>query len=52
MAHQDDYSLVRDDIQEVVEGFQDYNERLKQPSGFFLPNRARERILKTKKRKS
>ncbi|MEP1489142.1 MAG: FdhF/YdeP family oxidoreductase [Algibacter sp.] len=48
LGYQDDYSLVRNDIAEVVEGFQDYNKRLKQPSGFYLPNGARERQFKTK----
>lgn len=48
LAYQDDYALVRDDIQDIVEGFQDYNMRLKQPSGFYLPNGARERQFKTK----
>ncbi len=48
LAYQDDYNLVRDDIQDVVAGFQDYNKRLKQPSGFYLPNGARERVFKTK----
>ncbi|HEX9825984.1 MAG TPA: FdhF/YdeP family oxidoreductase [Flavobacteriaceae bacterium] len=48
LAYVDDYDLVRDDIQEVVEGFEDYNSRLKQPSGFYLPNGARIRKFKTK----
>ena len=48
LKYKDDYSLVRNDIQEVVEGFKDYNARLKQPSGFYLPNGARERKFKTK----
>ena len=52
LAYQDDYSLVRNDIQEVVEGFQDYNKRLKQPSGFYLPNGARVRKFKTKSGKA
>ncbi len=43
----DDYNLVRDDIQEVVDGFQDYNSKLMQPSGFYLPNGARKREFKT-----
>ncbi|GAA3612271.1 FdhF/YdeP family oxidoreductase [Flavivirga amylovorans] len=47
LQYKDDYNLVRDDIQEVVEGFQDYNEKLKQPSGFYLPNGARIRKFKT-----
>jgi molybdopterin-dependent oxidoreductase alpha subunit len=48
LAYMEDYDLVRDDIQEVVEGFEDYNSRLKQPSGFYLPNGARTREFKTK----
>ncbi len=48
LAYKDDYSLVRDDIQEVVEGFQDYNKRLGQPSGFYLPNGPRVRKFNTK----
>lgn len=48
LAYQDDYSLVRSDIAEVVDGFQDYNKKLKQPSGFYLPNGARERRFETK----
>jgi molybdopterin-dependent oxidoreductase alpha subunit len=48
LNYKDDYNLVRNDIQEVIEGFEDYNKRLKQPSGFYLPNGARERRFKTK----
>ncbi|MFG6685934.1 FdhF/YdeP family oxidoreductase [Mariniflexile sp. HNIBRBA6329] len=48
LQYQDDYNLVRDDIQEVVDGFEDYNTKLKQPSGFYLPNGARVRQFKTK----
>ncbi|MBP0905784.1 FdhF/YdeP family oxidoreductase [Mariniflexile gromovii] len=48
LQYQDDYNLVRDDIQEVVDGFEDYNTKLKQSSGFYLPNGARVRQFKTK----
>lgn len=48
LQYRDDYNLVRDDIQEVVDGFSDYNVKLKQPSGFYLPNGARVRKFKTK----
>ena len=48
LTYVDDYNLVRDDIQEVVDGFQDYNQRIKKPGGFYLPNGARERMFKTK----
>ncbi|WP_346883265.1 FdhF/YdeP family oxidoreductase [uncultured Algibacter sp.] len=47
-AYKNDYNLVRDDIAEVVDGFTDYNKKLKQPAGFYLPNGARERQFKTK----
>jgi len=48
LQYKDDYDLVRNDIAEVVEGFTDYNTKLKQPSGFYLPNGARVRQFKTK----
>ena len=48
LAYKDDYNLVRDDIAEVVSGFENYNSKLKQPSGFYLPNGARVRDFKTK----
>ncbi|GAA4303611.1 FdhF/YdeP family oxidoreductase [Aestuariibaculum suncheonense] len=47
LQYQDDYNLVRKDIEEVVDGFDDYNSRLKQPSGFYLPNCARIRQFHT-----
>ncbi|MGC6431559.1 MAG: FdhF/YdeP family oxidoreductase [Jejuia sp.] len=48
LQYQEDYNLVRDDIEEVVDGFKDYNTRLQKPGGFYLPNGARERRFKTK----
>ncbi|WP_308993758.1 FdhF/YdeP family oxidoreductase [Mariniflexile litorale] len=47
LQYKDDYALVRNDIAEVVEGFTDFNTKLKQPSGFYLPNGARVRQFKT-----
>jgi anaerobic selenocysteine-containing dehydrogenase len=35
------YDHIRDLIQQVVPGFDDYNQRLRQPGGFYLPNVAR-----------
>jgi len=43
----ENYDLIRDDIQEIVSGFEDYNKRLKNPSGFYLPNGARVGNYKT-----
>lgn len=48
LRYVEDYDLVRNDIQEVVDGFQDYNERLRYPAGFYLPNGARIRRFNTK----
>jgi molybdopterin-dependent oxidoreductase alpha subunit len=42
-----DYDHIRDHIARVVPGFEDYNNRVRQPGGFHLPNPARERAFKT-----
>ncbi|HEX8069052.1 MAG TPA: FdhF/YdeP family oxidoreductase [Pyrinomonadaceae bacterium] len=42
-----DYDLVRAHIERVVPGFTDYNRRVREPGGFYLPNSARERVFKT-----
>ncbi|MBD0832727.1 FdhF/YdeP family oxidoreductase [Aestuariibaculum sediminum] len=47
LQYREDYNLVRNDIEEVVDGFSHYNKRLKEPSGFYLPNGARERQFNT-----
>jgi len=36
------YDAVRDDIEKVVPGFTDYNKRVRNPGGFYLPNNARD----------
>jgi molybdopterin-dependent oxidoreductase alpha subunit len=41
------YDLVRDHIEQVVPGFENYNQRVRQPGGFYLPNPIRERKFKT-----
>jgi len=38
----DNYDVVRDHIEAVIPGFDQYNKRVRQPSGFYLPNGARE----------
>ncbi|HEX8652442.1 MAG TPA: FdhF/YdeP family oxidoreductase [Pyrinomonadaceae bacterium] len=42
-----DYDRIRDAIERVIPGFEDYNRRVRQPGGFYLPNLARERQFKT-----
>jgi anaerobic selenocysteine-containing dehydrogenase len=42
-----DYNLIRDHIERVVPGFDDYNIRAMQPGGFHLPSPPRNRIFNT-----
>jgi molybdopterin-dependent oxidoreductase alpha subunit len=42
-----DYDLIRSSIERVIPGFEDYNRRVREPGGFYLPNLARERQFKT-----
>lgn len=46
-AFASNYDLIRDAIEKVVPGFEDYNRRIRQPGGFYLPNPTRERIFPT-----
>ena len=41
------YDLIRERIERVVPGFENYNARVREPGGFYLPNAARERSFKT-----
>jgi molybdopterin-dependent oxidoreductase alpha subunit len=36
------YDHIRDHISRVIDGFDDYNQRLNQPGGFYLPNPVRD----------
>ena len=42
-----DYDRIRVKIERVVPGFEDYNVRVREPGGFYLPNAARERVFNT-----
>jgi molybdopterin-dependent oxidoreductase alpha subunit len=42
-----DYSRIRDAIEQTIEGFENYNERIAQPGGFHLRVASRERDWKT-----
>ena len=42
------YDRVRDHIEHVVPGFENYNQRAKHPGGFYLPNPIRNLEFKTK----
>lgn len=40
--YHDSYDAVRDDIEQCIPGFTDYNVRVRQKGGFYLPNGARD----------
>jgi len=42
-----DYDKIRDAIERVIPGFENFNARVRQPGGFLLPNGARERHFDT-----
>lgn len=37
----DDYSLIREKIERTIPGFEDFNNRVRRPGGFYLPNKPR-----------
>lgn len=41
------YDNIRDVIEQTIPGFDNYNERVRKPGGFYLPNGAREGDFKT-----
>ncbi|EON78336.1 Putative formate dehydrogenase oxidoreductase protein [Lunatimonas lonarensis] len=41
------YDLIREKIEAVIPGFEQYNKRVREPGGFYLPNGARERKFQT-----
>jgi anaerobic selenocysteine-containing dehydrogenase len=43
----DDYDRIREHIEHVVPGFAQYNRRVRQPGGFYLPNLPREGTFPT-----
>ena len=40
--YHDSYDAIRDDIEQCIPGFTDYNVRVRQKGGFYLPNAARD----------
>lgn len=49
---ENNYDLIRDKIAAVIPGFENYNEHVRKPGGFYLPNAAKERKFKTKNGKA
>jgi molybdopterin-dependent oxidoreductase alpha subunit len=48
----EDYDVIRADIERTIPGFADYNERVRQPGGFYLPNSNRNGTFDTASRKA
>jgi len=46
-AYGHNYDNIRDDIERCIPGFDNYNERVREKGGFYLPNCARENNYKT-----
>jgi len=46
-AFENNYDLIRNYIEKVIPGFENYNERVREPGGFYLPNAVKERTFKT-----
>jgi molybdopterin-dependent oxidoreductase alpha subunit len=42
-----DYDSIRDKIEKTIPGFDDYNERVRRGSGFYLPNAPRDGVFPT-----
>jgi molybdopterin-dependent oxidoreductase alpha subunit len=51
-ALRDDYSHIRDLIEQVVPGFDSFNERVQNPAGFYLPNGPRHAFFETPDQKA
>ncbi|MDO7874837.1 FdhF/YdeP family oxidoreductase [Hymenobacter sp. ASUV-10] len=47
VAMTENYDLIRDHIARVIPGFENYNEKLRRPGGFYLPNGPRDRSFTT-----
>ena len=47
-----DYDKIRDLIEKTIPGFEKYNERVRKPGGFYLPNGARDGEFKTTTQKA
>ncbi|GAA4380954.1 FdhF/YdeP family oxidoreductase [Hymenobacter koreensis] len=52
VAMTENYDVIRDHISRVIPGFEDFNQKLREPGGFYLPNGPRERKFTTKNGKA
>lgn len=47
VAYTENYDLIREAIARVVPGFENFNEKIRRPGGFYLPNGPRQRKFTT-----
>jgi molybdopterin-dependent oxidoreductase alpha subunit len=47
LAFSDNYDLIRDAVSRTIPGFENFNERVRKPGGFYLPNGARKQEFNT-----
>jgi len=52
VGYTENYDNIRDTISRVIPGFQQFNEKIRQPGGFYLPNGPRERNFTTENGKA
>ena len=52
LALVEDYDRIRERIAQVIQGFEDFNARVRQPGGFHLHHPCRERVFPTKSGKA
>ncbi|HLK98868.1 MAG TPA: FdhF/YdeP family oxidoreductase, partial [Hymenobacter sp.] len=52
VAMTENYDRIRDHISRVIPGFENFNEKLRRPGGFYLPNGPRDRKFTTKNGKA
>ncbi len=43
----ENYDRIRDEIEAIIPGFTDFNRRVREPGGFYLPNPAKQRAFPT-----
>ncbi|TAG09450.1 MAG: hypothetical protein EAZ42_06915 [Verrucomicrobia bacterium] len=48
----ENYDAIRDLIERVIPGFENYNQRAAQPGGFYLPNPVKQRVFLTPNKKA
>ncbi|WP_083322427.1 FdhF/YdeP family oxidoreductase [Hymenobacter lapidarius] len=52
VAMTENYDVIRDHISRVIPGFEEFNRKLREPGGFYLPNGPRERKFTTENGKA